>query len=352
MSELILNTPSVLLSLNNPIRVSKKTVEQVVAALMNSRHVLLDTSFFDGRTIVEAVERSVHPPPSTASYSKRKAHERAIRAYTKNLFVQTTYSKNKEPTLHLEGVSIQHVMTTLYPEGKNGFLSFLDVQEMAGAEQRMDTGIHYPVIGKRLHPFFGVYYPSRTEHLELFATWLSQYTGPKTHATDVGTGSGILSFMLAKSGIAHITATDQNPNAIWSVANDSTALKMTTIITPIHTDLLINTPTTALIVFNPPWIPGESHSAVGDALFFDKGLFSRFFDQAATHLEPNGKIVILFSTILSLLRPDLPHPIERELQRGRFKLVNKTKRKVKPTNGRRSKERVEVWELAFNHTEH
>ena len=345
---LLLNVPTVLQSLHNPIRVSEKTVEQIVSALMGARNVLLDTSFFDGRQILESIERSVPTPSVTASYAKRKAYERTIRSHMQHLYVKSTYAQHKGHVLQIEGVSIEHVLNVLYRSPNNGFISFQDVQEMAGAEQRMTNGISYPVLGKELHPFFGVYYPSRTEHLELFATWLSQYTGTKKYATDVGTGSGILSFMLAKSGVEHITATDQNPNAIWSVANDSKLLDMTKIISPLHTDLLLNTPKTPLIVFNPPWIPGQSNSAVENALFFENGLFSRFFDQAKEHLEPNGKIVLIFSTILTLLRPDIPHPIERELERKRFKLVNKMKRKVKPPKGRRSKERVEIWELEHN----
>ena len=46
----------------------------------------------------------------------------------------------------------------------------------------------------------------------------------------------------------------------------------------------------------------------------------------------------------------MPHPILSELERGRFKLVQKLQRKVKPAPGkdgrrRRTREKVEVWEL-------
>ena len=74
-------------------------------------------------------------------------------------------------------------------------------------------------------------------------------------------------------------------------------------------------------------------------------LFERFFDQAQQKLTKNGTIVLIFSNILTLLRPDIPHPIESELQNGRFELVQKLRRKVKPQKGKRTKEKVEVWEL-------
>jgi len=59
----------------------------------------------------------------------------------------------------------------------------------------------------------------------------------------------------------------------------------------------------------------------------------------------------LFSNVIQLVQPDVPHPILSELDRGRFRLVQKLQRKVKgspkPGGGRRrTREKVEVWELA------
>jgi hypothetical protein len=105
-----------------------------------------------------------------------------------------------------------------------------------------------------------------------------------------------------------------------------------------------------LIVFNPPWIQGEIDDLLDRALHFDDGLFERFFDQAIERLSTDGRIVLLFSNMLELLQPDVPHPILAELERGRLKLVQKLHRKVKPTpdargRRRRTREKVEVWEL-------
>jgi len=189
---------------------------------------------------------------------------------------------------------------------------------------------------------------TRTEHLELFTTWLSQYKGPKRYAVDVGTGSGILSFLLLKNGFEQVLGTDMNPNALWSAQQDAQRLDYQTQFTTKQTDLINDIEPTSLIVFNPPWIPGRSHSSVDDALFFEQGLFTRFFDQATEKLLPDGRIVLIFSTILTLLRPDIPHPIETEVSKGRFRLLNKMQRKVKPTNGKRTKEKVQIWELSLN----
>ena len=61
---------------------------------------------------------------------------------------------------------------------------------------------------------------------------------------------------------------------------------------------------------------------------------------------------MVFSNIITLVQPDVPHPIQAELERGRFQLVKKLQRKVKPPpepdgSRRRTREKVEVWELSL-----
>ena len=100
------------------------------------------------------------------------------------------------------------------------------------------------------------------------------------------------------------------------------------------------------------WVEGEP-TASGCRIDVYPDLFPRFFDQAIDHLAENGRIVMVFSTAINLLQPDAVHPIEAELKRGRLKLVQKQNRRVKPSKSadgrrRKSKERVEVWELQVN----
>ena len=118
-------------------------------------------------------------------------------------------------------------------------------------------------------------------------------------------------------------------------------------IEPIEADLLGTLPAADLIVFNPPWMPGTVDDLLASALYYDDvSLFERFFTQAHDRLRPDGRVVVLFSTIAELTHPTAPHPIATELERGRFHLAQRLQRKVKPTGNRRTKERVEVWELA------
>lgn len=335
-----LKAPVVRESLLKPLKSSNRSIHFLTQAIDDGRDVLLDESFHRGLEIVRSLEQRVVSTSSRATFAERTANAERLHTLSKRLWVRFD-----QHTVRLEGVTLESLLQTLYPSTATGYLSFPAIREIAGAAKRVREGVRYPVLGRRLHPFFGVYFPTRTEHLELFATWLSQYKGMKDHCVDVGTGSGILTFLLAKSGFNIIDAIDQNPNAIWSVHEELRRHPIDTTIRLHCADLLSPVTNVNLIVFNPPWIPGKSNSSVTEALFFDGGLFDRFFEQAYTRLSDDGTIVLVFSTILTLLRPDIPHPIESELTKGRFKLQQKLQRKVKPTGGNRTKEKVQIWEL-------
>ncbi len=239
----------------------------------------------------------------------------------------------------------------LYPELRRFCLPFVQVQELHGAWGRHVEGTHLAVLGHKVHPWFGTYAPTRTTHLELFGTWLSQYQGSRGRALDVGTGCGVLALMLCKAGFEHVVATDDNPNAIESLRRDLQKIGPRPLDLQV-TDLLgEDTTPSDLIVFNPPWLMGDVDNLLDRALFYeDPSLFERFFDQASRRLAPGGRVVIVFSNLITLVQPDVPHPLETELNRERFRLVQKLHRKVKGSTdrqGRRRKtrEKVEIWEF-------
>jgi hypothetical protein len=287
------------------------------------------------------------PPAEDASYEDRQAFQRTHRAAALRLLAPIANHR-----LALAGARPIGFLEELYPGLSKFVLPFLVVQELHGAWGRYHGGTHLAVLGHRIHPFFGTYVPTRTVHLELFATWLSQYQGPRTRAVDVGTGCGVLALMLAKAGFERVLATDNNPNAIESVERELKRLESAPPIALMCGDLFGKDTTPAdLIVFNPPWVQGEVGDLLDQALLFEDDLLPRFFEQATSRLTESGRIVLLFSNLIGLVQPDIPHPILTELDQGRLRLVQKLHRKVKPTRTksgqrRKTREKVEVWELA------
>jgi SAM-dependent methyltransferase len=298
--------------------------------------------------ILAALRHVLKPPAVTATYNERQDFQRRYRESALRLMAPIVGHR-----LALDEAQHNGFLSELYP-GMDGFrLPLIAVQELHGAWQRYEHGSHLAVLGRKLHPFYGTYAPTRTSHLELFGTWLSQYSGARDLAVDVGTGCGVLSFMLSRASFPRVIATDINPNAIESVSRELKRMNQPPPLELRCVDLMgdIDEPVN-LIVFNPPWIQGAIDDLLDQALHYQDDLFVRFFDQAARTLAADGRVVMVFSNIISLLQPHVQHPIEAELTRGRFELVQKLQRKVKPppdANGRkrRTREKVEVWELAL-----
>jgi SAM-dependent methyltransferase len=315
--------------------------------LRDGETLLVTDHYATGVAILDKLRWILPKPSNSAPFNERQAFRRAYREASLRLLAPV-----KQHRVALLDAGRSGFIKELYPDIPSFSLPFVQVQELYGAWETYIDGVHLAVLGHKLHPFYGTYVPTRTSHLELFATWLQAYDGPRVQAIDVGTGCGVLALMLCRGGFEHVLATDINPNAVESTKRELARLPVAPPIALLQGDLFANERTLAdVIVFNPPWIPGDADGLVDSALYYEDGLFERFFEQAIERLKPTGRIVLLFSTIMTLLRPDLEHPIEAELKRGRLQLVNKLKRRVKPTVGpdgkpRKTRERVEVWELS------
>ncbi len=243
----------------------------------------------------------------------------------------------------------------LYPEKSNFLLSFPQVQGLNSAWQWYQNGISIPVLRNKIHPYYGTYFPTRFEHLQLFDNWLKRYKGPKKSAIDVGIGSGVLSLQMVKYGFQKVFATDTNPNAIVGFQEFMGDTKLSRKIELSFGHLFGKwEKQTELIVFNPPWLP-KSHdlNRIDEAIYYTEKLFPDFFAGAKQRLLPEGKLVLIFSNLAQITNATNEHPIEKELtEGGRFELEKCFKKTVKAASKKtkrdqhwRSSEEVELWIL-------
>lgn len=294
-----------------------------------------------GVGVIDALVAALGAPADIAGHADKQRYREAFREHASRLIAPVEAGR-----VALPGAPRIGLLAELYPEPEPLWLPFPALRDLAHASRLYDEGVPMPVLGHRLHPFYGTYLPNRSEHLELFATWLSGYRGARDTAFDVGTGSGVLALMLARAGFARVVATDSSPNACESVRREIGRRPDPPPIQVRHADLLGEGDERAdLVVFNPPWIPGPVEGLLDRALHYDDDLFERFFGQARDRLAADARVVVVFSNIGRLLLPEAPHPLEAELERGRFGLVNTMTRRIKG-GPRRTRERVEVWELA------
>ena len=239
----------------------------------------------------------------------------------------------------------------LYPDLTEFLLPFPKVQGLNSAWQWYKKGISIPVLNQKVYPYYDTYFPTRFEHLVLFDMWLTSHSKSIKTAFDIGVGSGVLSYQLAKHGVDTIIATDINPNAIIGMQNAQITSNLELRFGNLFADCddLVD-----LIVFNPPWVPATHHlKGIDNAIYYDANLFPDFFKDAKKHLKSNGRIVLLFSNLAQVSNVTSENPIEQELlKNNRFEkdilltdTVVKASKHTKRNQNWRKDELVELWVL-------
>ena len=247
-------------------------------------------------------------------------------------------------------------LKVLYPEPDPFYLSFPQIQGLNSSWQWYEKGIHYPGLQDKIHPWYGVYFPTRFDHIRLLNDWLAEYKGTPGVGADIGTGCGVLAFLMAAHGFEKIYASDLNPNAVISVRESVKRLGIDSRVESFVSDLFKEHREKAdLILFNPPWLPANhTLSYLDRAIYYEKEFFSRFFEEAAGFLKRDGRLVLLFSNMAVNQGLSNSHPVREELDTGnRFaeirKLTGNVAQKSAKTKRRdhREEEVVELWELAL-----
>lgn len=171
-----------------------------------------------------------------------------------------------------------------------------ELQGLIGAYEWRKKGIEIPALDARIHPHYGVFAPVRSEYVELVAEApLPQLVTAQSVAFDIGTGTGILAAVLARRGIQHIVATDQDERALSCARDNLTRLGLINQVDVIQTDLF-PAEQAALIVCNPPWIPARPSSPLEHAIFDPESRMLRgFLHGLNTHLLPGGEGWLILS---------------------------------------------------------
>ena len=141
-------------------------------------------------------------------------------------------------------------------------VSLRELQGLIGAHEWRKKGVPIEAIGANIHPHYGVFSPIRGEYLALLAKAPLPNT---TLAFDIGTGTGVISALLARRGVKKIIATDQDPRAIKCAQENIARLGLQKQITLSQTNMFPEGKA-PLIVCNPPWLPAKPSSPIEHAV--------------------------------------------------------------------------------------
>lgn len=134
------------------------------------------------------------------------------------------------------------------------------------------------------------------EDSELLLSAVRKAVKPGMRVLDMGTGTGIIAVAAAELG-AEVTACDINPDAVEAARKNATDAKVK--VNLIVSDLFENVSGKFdLITFNPPYLPPDSREDAESALnTTDSGVIARFMEEADSHLNPGGSILIVVSSL-------------------------------------------------------
>ncbi|MEV6900514.1 class I SAM-dependent methyltransferase [Amycolatopsis sp. NPDC051372] len=176
-----------------------------------------------------------------------------------------------------------------------GVLALRELLGVLGAHQWRERGVFVPALGARVHPHYGVFTPTRSEYVDLVAqTPLPALTRT---AFDLGTGTGVLAAVLARRGIARVTATDSNPRALACARDNATRLGLTARI-QVPEPCLYPEGRADLVVCNPPWLPAHPVSDLEKGVYDpDSRMLRGFLTGLTAHLEPGGEGWLVLSDL-------------------------------------------------------
>ena len=169
---------------------------------------------------------------------------------------------------------------------------------LIGAHEWRKNGVDIPALNARIHPYYGVFAPIRSEYIELVAqTHLPDSLAAHSLAFDIGTGTGVLAAVLARRGIHRIIATDQNPQALECARDNLTRLGLSENVEVMEADLFPEG-RAALVVCNPPWVPARPSSTLESAVYDpDSRMLKGFLGGLAGHLEIGGEGWLILSDL-------------------------------------------------------
>jgi SAM-dependent methyltransferase len=185
------------------------------------------------------------------------------------------------------------------PDGQPCVVALRECIGLLGAHEWRKKGVEVPALGtaptNRIHAHYGVFSPVRGEYLDLIGA--ATLPAGASLAWDIGTGTGVIAAVLARRGIARVVATDLNPRALACARDNIERLDLGRQIELVEADLF-PPGSAALIVCNPPWLPGEPSSTLEHGVYDpDSRMLRGFLAGLRQRLAPGGEGWLVLSDL-------------------------------------------------------
>ena len=309
--------------------------DQALARLRRGERLLYTGDYRNARQLLSALGRRL-------AGKAGKAHPGSVR----DLFLSERMARGREATL-LSGVLVEldeqlALRCARAPDvaeacraawGDSAGARVLPLRELLGVLGSWEwqrKGIPVAALGGApVHPHYGVFGPVRQEYVDLVAS----APAPKgLRVFDVGTGTGVLSLVLARAGAREVVATDIEPRAVSCARENVARFGLSGRVEVLEADLFPEG-TADRVVFNPPWLPLRPHSPIESALY-DEGhqLLRRFLSGVSARLAPGGEAWLVISDLAVRLGLREAGALEHWWTEAGLSLA--WKREIRPTHKR------------------
>ena len=298
--------------------------------------------FQNARQLLQAIARRADEPPRKAKPHPATLTEafnlhrqaQSQRARTLGMLLLPFDADHSVPLRRAPDV--RDACTEVYGVGNEIYVASLrGLQGLIGAHEWRKNGVEISVLGARIHPHYGVFSPLRGEYIGLVNDApLPKSLKSKPVAFDIGTGTGVLAAVLAKRGIQHIVATDQDERALECARENLARLGFAAQVEVVQADLF-PAGRAALIVCNPPWVPARPSSPLEYAIFDPESRMLRgFLTGLAAHLEVGGEGWLILSDLAEHLGLRTRDELLAMIDKAGLKVLGKLD--VKPHHARTS----------------
>ena len=247
---------------------------------------------------------------------------------------------------------VQQACAEAYGTGKERYVaSMRELLGVIGAHEWRKKGIEIPVLGGRIHPYYGVFAPVRNEYVDLVA---EAPLPPAALAFDIGTGTGVLAAVLAKRGVGRVVATEHESRALSCARANLARLRLDEKVEVVEADLFPEG-RASLVVCNPPWVPARPSSPIEHAIYdFESRMLRGFISGLAAHLEPEGEGWLVLSDIAEHLGLRSRDELLALIDQAGLKIVGRTERapnhpkaadEADPLHAARAAEMTSLWRL-------
>lgn len=226
------------------------------------------------------------------------------------------------------------------------------LQGVISAAEWRKKGLEVPGLTETLIPHYGVYVPTRTDYVELLGK-LTDVKGKKCF--DIGTGTGVLSFVLLQKGATSVVGTDLDSRAIACAAENIERFGVRSRFR-VEQRELFPAGRADLVVCNPPWIPEPPKNRVDRAVFDeDSAMLKSFLAELPDHLTPGGRGVLLISNLAECLGLRDADFLKNAFANAGLRVVKhlemaakhgKARDTTDPLHAARSKEVTSMWVLS------